>query len=146
MYIQQYEIIKAINDYNNLETGKYMDKREPKWFQGRKSIRSKQVHPTEFQKISKIEDTRRPKAGVKEGLKPVGLKICGREFRSARGLPHCQSQCSASSSQCPTEGRIVTGWRGQCRGFSPMEAKHRYGGMRCMLKTKSLQYKLPTRQ
>lgn len=36
-----YEIIKAINDYNNLETGKYMDKREPKWFQGRKSIRSK---------------------------------------------------------------------------------------------------------
>lgn len=85
-----------------------MDKREPKWLQGRKSIRSKWIHPTELQKISGIEDTGCLKAGDKESLETVGLKLCQREFRPAHGLPHCRSQCSASSSRYPIEGRRVT--------------------------------------
>lgn len=47
---------------NSLETGKQMGKREPKWLQGRKPIRDKQIHSTEPLKISRIENTRPSKS------------------------------------------------------------------------------------
>lgn len=95
-----------------METGKQMDKREPKWLQGRKPIRSKQIHPTELLKISRTDNARFLKAGGKEGLKTVGLKICRRGIRPAYGLPHHESWCSAFNSHLPAEGRRVTWWRG----------------------------------